>query len=586
MTISFFTLASRNYLSYAATLMQSLRAAYPEARRVIGLVDAPDLQAAAGLDLAAEVLPWDELAIPGAETMALRYSILELNTAVKPFLFQHLLAQEGAGPVVYLDPDIVVYRRLEELERRLEAGVGLVLTPHITSGLDDGLDPDELALLRSGVYNLGFLAVAPGVESDRLLTWWAERLQERCLVEPEAGLFVDQRWMDFAPAFHESTEILHHPGYNVAYWNLHERKLTAPEAGQPWLVNGAPLAFFHFSGVVPGDPTVFSKHQNRFRPDDLGPARALFEDYLQRLADNRCPEIGRIPYAYGRLPSGRPLHGLLRRAGRGAGPADFEQRADQADPAYGPLAPITRLMAELWRERADLQAAFDVTTALGRLAFLRWFAEFAERDLGLDRASVEHALALTPLPAGGDAMITLTWRFDEAPPGDDGLLSVNGLCHGSQDVTLRLPPCARPPAALEVRPVDRPRALRLEALRLKAAGGQELWCWQGRLEDLSPTDLHLLPDDQGPLLVALGPEGRLKLPLNEGHLAALSEGADLDCRLRLLAPDELLGHLLARLEEGKQQSAALGEAIAAMEASSSWRLTKPLRQAKTLLGKS
>ena len=271
MTITYFTLASRNYLSYAATLMQSLRAAHPEARRVIGLVDAADLEGAAELDLAAEVLPWEALAVPGAEAMARRYSILELNTAVKPFLFQHLLAQDGAGPVVYLDPDIVVYRRLDELERLLEDGAGLVLTPHITSGLDDGLDPDELALLRSGVYNLGFLAVAPGAESDRLIAWWGERLEERCLVEPEAGLFVDQRWMDFAPAFHPGARILHHPGYNVAYWNLHERRLEAPEGAAPWRVNGEPLAFFHFSGVVPGDPTVFSKHQNRFQPRRPGP---------------------------------------------------------------------------------------------------------------------------------------------------------------------------------------------------------------------------------------------------------------------------------------------------------------------------
>ena len=53
---------------------------------------------------------------------------------------------------------------------------------------------------------------------------------------------------------------------------------------------GVPLVFFHFSGVVPDDPTVFSKHQNRFTPNDLSPsARRLFEDYLGRLHANRWP---------------------------------------------------------------------------------------------------------------------------------------------------------------------------------------------------------------------------------------------------------------------------------------------------------
>ena len=156
MDICFFTLASRNYLSYAASLMQSLRDAHPAARRVIGLVDDPDLSALPELDLAAEVLPIDRLAIDGLAAMKFRYSVLELNTAVKPFLFRYLMAERPDHLVIYLDPDIFVYRALDEVESLAEDGAGLVLTPHITAPLDDGREPDEVAILRSGVYNLGF----------------------------------------------------------------------------------------------------------------------------------------------------------------------------------------------------------------------------------------------------------------------------------------------------------------------------------------------------------------------------------------------------------------------------------------------
>ncbi len=44
--------------------------------------------------------------------MALRYSVLELSTAVKPWLLRHLLAATG-GPVTYLDPDIKIYGSLQ-----------------------------------------------------------------------------------------------------------------------------------------------------------------------------------------------------------------------------------------------------------------------------------------------------------------------------------------------------------------------------------------------------------------------------------------------------------------------------------------
>ena len=109
---------------------------------------------------------------------------------------------------------------------------------------------------------------------------------DRCVVRVEEGLFVDQKWIDLVPGFYPDVGIIHHPGYNVAYWNLHCRHVDMDrmvEGDDDIRVNGEPLAFFHFSGLQPELPEVVSRHQDRFTLDDLGDLRRLFERYIALL---------------------------------------------------------------------------------------------------------------------------------------------------------------------------------------------------------------------------------------------------------------------------------------------------------------
>ena len=76
------------------------------------------------------------------------------------------------------------------------------------------------------------------------------------------------------PGIRARSSDLRHPGYNVAHWNIAHRDVRQSEDGS-WTVDGQPLVFFHFSGIDPVDPKQFSKHQNRFDMDTLGPAAAL-----------------------------------------------------------------------------------------------------------------------------------------------------------------------------------------------------------------------------------------------------------------------------------------------------------------------
>src|SRR5207244_229552 len=136
-----------------------------------------------------------------------RYSILELNTAVKPYFLAYLRRRTGCERVCYFDPDILVLGELGDLYRRLEEN-DLLLTPHITEPITDNAQPSERNVLVAGIYNLGFLGMAFNERTEKLLDWWQQRLLHGCLDQRDRGLFVDQRWMALAPAFLPRREVL------------------------------------------------------------------------------------------------------------------------------------------------------------------------------------------------------------------------------------------------------------------------------------------------------------------------------------------------------------------------------------------
>lgn len=392
----YFTICARNYLAYAKTLRASLLAVEPQAKFWTVLIEDRRDQPEA----VENVLYASELGIPSFWDMALRYSVMELATAIKPFVFLHFLESEEAGAAIYLDPDIQVFAPLAEVHALLRNGTPAVLTPHSTVPLDDGGDPDDLRLLRTGAYNLGFAAFSAAPAALDLLRWWAGQCETRCVVSVEDGLFVDQKFMDLAPCYLPGTAILHHPGYNVAYWNLPSRKLAL--AGDGWTVNGEPLIFFHFSGVVPGDPRVFSKHQDRYTAASVGPAAALLRGYLDHLQQHGHAAHAKLPYSYGVYDDGAPIPEFARRVYAECQPrpnrrltrakafcADYSA-LNAAAPELARLGrtPVTRLAYAIWRNRADLQAAFPLQSPESATAFARWFIDGGPREHAISEGFV------------------------------------------------------------------------------------------------------------------------------------------------------------------------------------------------------
>jgi hypothetical protein len=308
-----FTICSINYLAQARTLGDSLRRTNPGWRYVIGLVDRLD---AANLpaDLIPEypLLEVHTIGITDLAEMGKRYDITELNTAVKPFFIDYLFRHEPtATAIVYFDPDIIVYQPLTRLQHSLRTR-SIVLTPHLCSPLTDHQFPTEQQHLNTGTFNLGFIGLRRDETARQFVRWWQHRLRFDCRIDLCAGLFVDQHWVSFAPVYFDNVLIEKHTGYNVAYWNLHERGLFERD-GQWWVAgigpvspggdgspDAVPLQFLHYSGYNPAQPLEVSKYQDRFtfagpepgqvptaptpayRPD----AWPLFDYYGQQLRAN------------------------------------------------------------------------------------------------------------------------------------------------------------------------------------------------------------------------------------------------------------------------------------------------------------
>jgi hypothetical protein len=288
-----FTICSRNFLSYALTLFSSLQENHGSVRFYVALCDRPHEPEINGFGF--EVITLDQLGIPNLDEMREKYNITELNTSIKPFVFSYLFEQHPGDVIAYFDPDIFIFSRMDELENAFASGADCVLTPHI-------LEPAEFAemedrqFLRYGIYNLGFCAFRDTPEVRRVISWWGRRLEKYCVIDLDGGLFVDQKWADLFPALISDTVILRHPGYNIAYWNLSQRRIG--KAGDQWTVNSEPLRFFHFSGNKIEDETVFSRHSDQFRLSNTRHLSELVTIYRENITRNGHHYYSRIPYSF------------------------------------------------------------------------------------------------------------------------------------------------------------------------------------------------------------------------------------------------------------------------------------------------
>lgn len=292
-----FTVCAKNYLAQALTLKQSVEITNPDIIFFIFLSD--DVE---GEELP-EVILLDDNWIPQWKKMAFKYNVIEFSTSIKPFCIDYLF-NKGYENVLYIDPDIYVYKSLNEIFEILKSK-SIVLTPHRCTMFDNMRGPtSELIVSLVGVYNLGFLGIKNDIIGKRVVNWWKNRLHDYCYDDKEQGLFVDQKWMNFVVGyFPNDVYISHDLGFNMAIWNIQEREL--------FIENGTfkvrsienpskvyDLAFFHFSGYDPYKPENIDKRVNDYTVKEYPQYKKLLDDYRKAEMENGYDKYHSMPYAF------------------------------------------------------------------------------------------------------------------------------------------------------------------------------------------------------------------------------------------------------------------------------------------------
>ncbi len=308
-----FTICAKNYLSHARTLGDSIKKIHPDIDFSILLSDEVD----GFIDLQKEkhrIVEFKTIEREIYKDLAFKYDVLEFSTSVKPFYFHYLFKHEKYDKVIYLDPDIYVYNSLDYVFNLLDDNF-LILTPHFTRmDLNDSGPIREETILFVGIYNLGFAAFSNKPEALQVIEWWKKRLQDKCYVDRENALHVDQKWMDLIPSyFNSGVHITRHTGLNISHCNMHQRKLTKDK--QTYLVDGKPLIFFHFTGFDPKNPDSITKpgRQTTVTLKDMPEYKDIFYDYAKCLYNNNYEKISKSTYFYNNFENGINIFQFQRR---------------------------------------------------------------------------------------------------------------------------------------------------------------------------------------------------------------------------------------------------------------------------------
>jgi hypothetical protein len=280
-----FTICSNNYLAQAIVLGRSIKQHEPESKFILFLCDKKS-HTIEYTDIADEVIEISCIE-PYLTDLIRKYDVIELNTAIKPRAAQYLFEERHAEKVIYLDPDIKLFKSLKSIYCTLDS-YSIVLSPHIYTPIPiDGKRPGENVFLNYGLYNLGFIGLKNDTETLKMLTWWKNRTYQEGYINVKDGLFVDQLPMNHVPIFFKQVYICQDFGVNMAPWNLHERTLSKKKHNT-YVVNDLDdLVFFHFSAINVSELELSLIHYGRFSLFERQDLLQLYKDYQQELIDNK-----------------------------------------------------------------------------------------------------------------------------------------------------------------------------------------------------------------------------------------------------------------------------------------------------------
>ncbi len=293
-----FTLTTNQKLPWACLLFESLKTHNSGCDLILGLVDQMH---DGSYPKDCKIVAVEDIGLPDTKCFLFRYGAFNLCTAVKPYYFKKLF-ELGYDQVLYFDSDIAVFKSLNGYFKLMDEGSDFILTPHLLKPTVETDLPDDIAILRHGTFNLGFIGIAASAESIPLVEWWADKLQFNCVTMIEEGVFADQKFIDLIPSFTSRFFIVRDPGANFAYWNMMRRHVSL--RNNSFYIDGNPLTFAHFSGFNIDDLGHLSKYGARVKPDKSAGLDALISWYASNLRKLAADTYVPAPYAFGSFYSG------------------------------------------------------------------------------------------------------------------------------------------------------------------------------------------------------------------------------------------------------------------------------------------
>lgn len=367
-----FTSCALNYTPKSRALLESLREYAPDIQVCLALADDIGEFEDEILGQFDHVFPLADIPELNRPSWIFKHRIVELATAIKPFVLRKILDLPDCEGVFYFDPDMVVFHELTEMIDDLRAN-NIILTPHLTDPETTlrGIEDNELSALKHGSYNLGYIGVRNTDEGKRFADWWSHRLKHYCREDIPAGIFTDQKWIDLVPSFFEGVHIMRHPGYNVASWNMTNRhiKKVGP---MKYTVNDRPLVFYHFTGFDSGAHVVMSDLYSQGNKD----VAELVKWYTDRTGELAKDAIAKVPWAYLDYDDGTKI--------------SSEERL-------------------LYRDRKDLQAAFPnpfITKGDDGNGYKSWYKADQARIAEEQRKSAPAKAIAAPAPVAVEAKRT------------------------------------------------------------------------------------------------------------------------------------------------------------------------------------
>lgn len=208
---------------------------------------------------------------------------------LKVLWINSLLPKMGESKqLIYSDADLYFVQEVADLGK---TEWSILISPHFF--------PEERSFLNSsGLFNAGFIGINPGSESNKIISWWEDRVLEYCGTSKTKGLYADQKYLESFGKFGKDVRAIQKPGTNMGMWQVCSmRKLTREK--NAFFIGGNQVNSFHFHGLRISKNFIRMGMMRYGLPiGSLLVSTSLYRSYIQELVKvfKTIPKIDRDTY--------------------------------------------------------------------------------------------------------------------------------------------------------------------------------------------------------------------------------------------------------------------------------------------------